>query len=124
MKESTSIDAYIKTYPESVQVTLNKLRVTIQNAAPHATETIKYGIPTFVLGGNLVHFGAYKNHIGFYPAPSGIRAFEKKLSSYKQSQGAVQFPLDKPIPLSIVTKIVRYRVKENLSKIKETSKLK
>ncbi len=118
MKINDSIDTYIQAYPKEIQNTLQILRTTIQKSAPQAKEAIKYGIPTFVLEGNLVHFGAYKKHIGFYPAPSGIKAFEKELAGYKQSKGAVQFPLDKPLPLTLITKIVKWRVKENLSKIK------
>ncbi len=95
-----------------------QVRETIRASAPQAEETIKYGIPTFTLHGNLVHFGAYKHHIGFYPAPSGIEAFKKELSVYKCAKGSVQFPVDKPLPLTLITKIVKFRVKENLSKKK------
>ncbi|MFA7192002.1 MAG: DUF1801 domain-containing protein [Candidatus Paceibacterota bacterium] len=114
MKKSVDIDNYIKKFPSDVQVLLNKMRATIRRAAPDAEEAIKYGIPTFVLNGNLVHFGGFKNHIGFYPAPSGIKNFKKELSIYKSSKGAVQFPLGEPIPFDLVTKIVEFRVKENM----------
>jgi uncharacterized protein YdhG (YjbR/CyaY superfamily) len=117
MQKSTSIDAYISTFPKEVQKVLILLRATIKASAPDAEETIKYGIPTFVLHGNLVHFGGYTKHIGFYPAPSGIEAFQKELSVYKTAKGSVQFPLDTPLPLALITKIVKYRVKENLSKM-------
>ncbi|MBA2421832.1 MAG: DUF1801 domain-containing protein, partial [Chitinophagales bacterium] len=91
-------------------------RVIIRKAAPKAEETINYAMPTFTLNGNLVHFAAYKNHIGFYPTPSGIDAFKKELSLYKGAKGSVQFPIDKPLPWALITKIVKFRVKENLEK--------
>ncbi|WP_298683066.1 iron chaperone [uncultured Methanomethylovorans sp.] len=109
-------DEYISSFPVNVQNILNKLRDIIRESAPDAEEAISYGMPTFKLNGNLVHFAAYKNHIGFYPTPSGITAFEKELFSYKQSKGAVQFPIDKPIPFDIVKQIVEFRVKENKAK--------
>lgn len=116
MKAFKDIDAYIASYPKDVQVILQKVRETIRTAAPQAEETIKYGIPTFVLQKNLVHFGGFKKHIGFYPASSGISEFEKDLSQYKGGKGSIQFPLDAPIPYSLITKIVKFRVKENKSK--------
>lgn len=109
----TNIDEYIATFPQEVQVILEKLRQTIRKAAPDATEKISYQIPTFYLNGNLVHFAAYKHHIGFYPASSGIRAFQDELKNYKTSKGAVQFPIDETIPHALVKKIVAFRVKEN-----------
>ena len=111
-----TIDDYIKGYPKEMQKLLSQMRKTIQKAAPKADEAMKYGIPTFVLEGNLVHFGAAKNHIGFYPGSSGITYFKKKLTKYKTSKGTVQFPLDQPLPLDLVTEIVKYRIKENLEK--------
>jgi uncharacterized protein YdhG (YjbR/CyaY superfamily) len=93
---------------------LNELRQTIREAAPQAEETISYQMPTFRLNGNLVHFAAFKNHIGFYPTPTGIEAFQKELSSYKGAKGSVQFPIDQPLPLSLIRRIVEYRVRENL----------
>jgi uncharacterized protein YdhG (YjbR/CyaY superfamily) len=111
-----NIDEYISSFPEEIQVLLEQIRTTIQKAAPEAKEAIKYAMPTFVLNGNLVHFAAFKNHIGFYPVPSGIEAFKKELSVYKGGKGSIQFPLDKPMPLSLITKIVKFRVKENLEK--------
>lgn len=116
------IDTYIAEFPEDVQARLQEVRATIRKAAPEATEAIKYAIPTFVLKGNLVHFAAFKSHIGFYPAPTGIKAFEKELSVYKQGKGSVQFPLDQPMPLALITRIVEYGVKQNTEKEKEKKK--
>ncbi|MDQ3016109.1 MAG: DUF1801 domain-containing protein [Bacteroidota bacterium] len=116
------VDTYIAGYSEDVQILLGKIRDTIRKAAPEALETIGYGIPTFKLNGNLVHFGGFKHHIGFYPAPSGIVAFEKELSKYAAAKGSIQFPLDQPIPYALITKIVKYRVKENQEKAKAKSK--
>jgi uncharacterized protein YdhG (YjbR/CyaY superfamily) len=110
------IDAYIAGFPKEVQQKLQQIRKTIQAAAPTATETINYGIPTFKLNGNLVHFAGYKAHIGFYPAPSGIEKFKTALSKYKGAKGSVQFPLDQPLPLELVSKIVAFRVTENNKK--------
>lgn len=109
-----NIDEYIKGFPRHIQQLLEDMRATIRKAAPAAEEAIKYAMPTFVLNGNLVHFAAFKNHIGFYPAPSGIEAFKKELSAYEGSKGAIRFPLDKPLPLGLVSKIVKYRVKNNI----------
>jgi len=113
-----SIDEYIYIFPRDVQVVLQNMRQAIRGVAPDAEETISYQIPTFKLNHNLVHFAAYKNHIGFYPTSSGIKAFKKELSSYKCSKGAVQFPLDMPVPFGLVKKIVMFRVKEELEKNK------
>ena len=110
----TSIDEYIATFPESTQKILGELRATIKEAAPDAVEKISYQMPTFALKGNLVHFAAYKNHIGFYPTPSGIEAFKHELSIYEGAKGSVKFPIDKPLPLELISKIVRFRVAENL----------
>jgi uncharacterized protein YdhG (YjbR/CyaY superfamily) len=113
-----TIDEYIDAFPKDVADKLLAIRKTIKEVAPIAAEAIKYSIPTFTLSGNLVHFAAYENHIGFYPAPSGIEKFKKELSEYKMAKGSVQFPLDKPLPLSLIKKIVEFRVKENLDKNK------
>ena len=110
---ANEIDEYISQFPENVAVILQKIRSTIQKAAPQATETIKYRLPTFVFNGNLVHFGGFKTHIGFYPTPSGIEEFKQELSKFKGGKGSVQFPVDQPIPYSLITKIVKFRVKEN-----------
>lgn len=111
-----TIDEYIAGFPVEVQAILEQLRATIRTAAPEATETINYQIPTFQLHGNLVHFAAYKNHIGFYPAPSGIAAFREELSAYEGAKGSVKFPLDQTLPFDLIGRIVRYRVQENQEK--------
>jgi uncharacterized protein YdhG (YjbR/CyaY superfamily) len=113
-----NIDEYIASFPKEVAVMLQQLRATIRKAAPKAEEAIKYSMPVFVQNGNLVYFAAYKNHIGFYPAPRAIEEFKKELSVYKGAKGSVQFPLDKPLPLGLITKIVRFRVKLSLEKAK------
>ena len=115
-KGFNSIDEYIMTFPKDVREILQGLRKAIKKAAPDAEETISYGIPTFVLQGNLVHFAAYKKHIGFYPTPSGIREFKKELSRYRTARGTVQFPIDKPLPLDLVKRIVKFRAAENKKK--------
>jgi uncharacterized protein YdhG (YjbR/CyaY superfamily) len=118
-KQFETIDEYIKTHPKDVQSILQKMRRTIREAAPEAVETISYQMPAFKLNGKgLVYFAAFKNHIGFYPIPSGIEAFKKELSPYKQGKGSVQFPFDKPVPYGLVEKVVRFRAKENLKKKK------
>jgi uncharacterized protein YdhG (YjbR/CyaY superfamily) len=111
-----NMDEYIANFPKDIQVVLEKLRATIREAAPNAEETINYQIPTFTLKGNLVHFAAFKNHIGFYPTPTGMEKFKNELSIYEGSKGSVQFPLDKPIPYGLISKIVKFRVKENLER--------
>jgi uncharacterized protein YdhG (YjbR/CyaY superfamily) len=115
-KQFKTIDEYIATFPKDGRKILQEFRQTIQRAAPDANEKISYQIPTFTLGGNLVHFAAWKNHIGFYPASSAIRAFGKELSRYEQSKGTVRFPIDKPLPLALIRRIVRFRVRENLAR--------
>jgi uncharacterized protein YdhG (YjbR/CyaY superfamily) len=112
----TTIDEYISSFPKNIQKMLGDVRSVIRKVAPDSVEAISYGIPTFKLNGNLVHFAAFKNHIGFYPAPNGIEEFEKELSVYKQGKGSVQFPVDKPLPLDLISKIVKYRVKKNSEK--------
>ncbi len=109
----TNIDDYIQSFPKEVQVYLQQIRNTIRKAAPKAEEAMNYGMPTFKLFGNLVHFAAYKNHLGFYPAPSGLAAFKTEIEKYKHSKGAVQFPIDKKPPLDLIAKIVKYRVTVN-----------
>ena len=111
-----NVDEYIAGFPDEVQVKLEKLRATIKAAAPESEEKISYQMPTFALKGNLVHFAAYENHIGFYPGSSGIEQFKAELSIYKGGKGSVQFPLDQPIPYDLIRKIVSFRVKENISR--------
>jgi uncharacterized protein YdhG (YjbR/CyaY superfamily) len=108
-----NIDDYIASFPKNVQQALVGLRKAIRESAPEAEEAISYGMPTFKLNGNLVHFAAYKKHIGVYPTPSAIIAFKDELSRYEQSKGAVQFPIDEPVPLDLVRRMVRFRVEEN-----------
>ncbi|MCM1565528.1 MAG: hypothetical protein FNP40_06660 [Dehalobacter sp. 4CP] len=108
-----SVDGYILQFPDEIQEILRAIRNVIREAAPDAVEKISYQMPTFVLNGNLVHFAAFKNHIGFYPTPSGIEAFKQELAGYKGAKGSVQFPLNKPIPYALISKIVKYRVAEN-----------
>ena len=112
-----NIDEYIDSFSADIQVKLKQFRETIRKVAPNATEAIKYGMPTFVLNGNLVHFAAFKNHIGFYPVPSGIEAFKNELMAYKSGKGSVQFPLNEPLPLKLIEKVVIFRVDENEKKV-------
>lgn len=118
-KKFKTIDEYIATFPLNVQTILEELRQAIRDAAPQAEEVISYQMPAFKQNGILVYFAAFKSHIGFFPTSSGIAAFKEELSEYETSKGTVRFPLDKPIPLDLVKKIVRYRVKENLDKKKK-----
>ncbi len=113
-----SVLEYISGFPVPVQEILQNIRKIIRDEAPGATETIKYQIPTFVFFGNLVHFAAYKNHIGFYPTPSGIEKFKKELASYAPAKGSVKFPLNQKIPYPLIRKIVKWRVEENCKKAK------
>lgn len=112
-KQIRTIDAFIRPFPKDVQFVLEQIRETIKKAAPKAEEAIKYGIPTFVLNGkNFVHFSGYKTHIGFYPGSSVIVLFKKDLAKYETSKGTIKFPIDKPIPLSLIKKMVQYRLKQ------------
>ncbi|MEO7426596.1 MAG: DUF1801 domain-containing protein [Fibrobacteria bacterium] len=111
-----SIDTYIAVFPKATRALLNAMRKTIRAAAPDAVEKISYQMPTFWLNGNLVHFAGYKSHIGFYPGAAGISNFTKEISKYKSAKGSVQFPIDEPLPLALVSKIVKFRVKQNLEK--------
>ena len=119
-----NIDDYIAGFPKETQAILKKIRLTIRKAAPDAEETIGYQIPTFKLKGNLVHFAAFKNHIGFYPAPTGIEKFKKELAIYQGGKGTLQFPLDQPMPYNLISKVVKFRVKENLAKAAAKTKKK
>jgi len=111
-----TIDAYIAAFPDDVQAILQQIRRAVHEVAPEATEAIAYGMPTFRLHGNLVHFAAFKNHIGFYPVPSGIEAFQEELAAYKQGKGSVQFPLNRPMPYDLIRRIVEFRVRENTAR--------
>ena len=115
-KRFETIDEYIATFPRNVQGILEELRQTIRDSAPDAKEAISYQIPTFKLNGNLVHFAAWKSHVGFYPGSSAISKFKKELSRYEVAKGTVRFPTNEPIPFDLIGKIVKYRVKENLDK--------
>jgi uncharacterized protein YdhG (YjbR/CyaY superfamily) len=121
--QPTTIDDYIAQFPQDVQQILNRLRSVIQESAPQAVERISYQMPAFYLKGNLVYFGVHKHHIGFYPTGSGVEAFKEELSAYKGSKGAVQFPFDKPIPYDLISRIVKFRVAENLKKSGASKKL-
>jgi len=112
-KTPQTIDEYMADFPAQTQAIMQRLRDLVHEIAPEATERISYGIPTFVLGENLVHFAAYKHHIGFYPTPSGVAHFEEELKDYEISKGTVRFPLDKPIPYDLVRRIVEFRAAEN-----------
>jgi uncharacterized protein YdhG (YjbR/CyaY superfamily) len=120
----TTIDEYILQFPPEVQEILANLRNVIKESAPEAVEKISYQMPTFALHGNLVHFAAYQKHIGFYPAASGIAAFTDKLLEYKTSKGAVQFPINKPLPYELIREIVRFRIDENIKRAEEKLKKK
>ncbi len=115
----TTIDEYIASFPDEIQSKLQTIRQTIRAAAPEASEKISYQMPTFYLNGNLVHFAAFKRHIGFYPTPAVIEAFHAELSGYHWAKGSVQFPLDQPLPLDLITRMVQYRVKQNRQRAKE-----
>jgi len=122
MNKPTDIDAYISGFPETIQKLLQEIRATIKKAAPQAEEVISYGMPAFRHNGVLVWFAAFKNHIGFYPIPSGIEAFKEELSAFKGTKGSVHFPFDKPLPVDLISRIVTFRLSENM--IKESVKMK
>ena len=118
-KKPENIDEYIGSFPNDVQEILERIRMTVQNAAPDAKEKISYSMPAFEQNGIVVYFAAFKNHIGLYALPSGHGAFKEELSKYKSGKGSVQFPLNQPMPYDLITEIVKFRVKENLEKIKK-----
>ncbi|MZP31033.1 hypothetical protein GTO91_15045 [Heliobacterium undosum] len=122
--QATTVDEYISQFPSEVQDILSRFRKVIKEAAPKAEEKISYRMPTFYLHGNLVHFAAHKHHIGFYPAPSGIEAFQEELSQYKSAKGSVQFPFEKPMPYELIREIVKFRVAENQKKAEGKGKKK
>jgi len=117
MQTFEDIDSYIAEQVPDVRTRLEQIRQVVKTSAPKAEEVISYGMPAFKFHGMLVYFAAFKNHIGFYALPSGNEAFQKELSAYKQGKGSIQFPLDKPVPLALIKKIVKFRVKENLEKV-------
>jgi len=117
-----NIDEYIASFPKEIQQLLEQVRITIKKAAPKAKEVISYSMPAFKSNGVLVYFAAYKNHIGFYPTSSGIKAFKDEISVYKNSKGAIQFPLNEKLPIGLITRIVKFRSKEDLEKSKSKSK--
>lgn len=117
-----NVDEYIAGFPNDVQEVLEKIRMTIHKAAPDAKEKISYSMPAFEQNGTVVYFAAFKNHIGLYALPSGHEEFKKALSKYKSGKGSVQFPLNQPMPYDLITKIVKFRVKENLEKVKGKNK--
>lgn len=119
-----NIDEYIAGFPDSVQKILEKIRITIRKAAPDAEEAISYQIPAFKLKGDLIFFAAYKKHIGLYPAPRGSEEFKEELAGYEGGKGTVQFPLDKPIPYDLISRITKFRVRENLAKAEAKGKKK
>lgn len=118
-KRPKDFDDYLHRFPKEVQLCLQKMRSTVKKAAPQAREKISYGIPSFTLNGMLVWFAAFKSHIGFYPRTSATAAFKKELSAYQSAKGSVRFPFDKPLPLALISRMVKFRVKENLSKAKK-----
>lgn len=120
----TSIDEYIESFPPETQKILKEIRATIKASAPQAEEKISYQMPTFFLNGNLIHFAAFKNHIGLYPTPSGTEAFKEEIAKYKAAKGSIQLPLDEPMPLKLISRIVKFRVAENLQKVKAKGKSK
>jgi len=119
-----SIDEYIATFPEEIQKILTEIRDTIKVVAPNAEEKISYQMPTFYLNGNLIHFAAFKSHIGIYPTPSGTEAFKKELSRYQGAKGSIKLPIDEPMPMKLISRIVKFRVAENLQKAKLKGKSK
>jgi len=120
----TSIDEYIATFPKETQKILKEVRATIKAVAPEAEEKISYQMPTFFLNGNLIHFAAFKNHIGIYPTPSGTEAFKDEISIYQGAKGSIRLPIAEPMPLKLISRIVKFRVAENLKKAKSKGKSK
>ncbi|HSH66855.1 MAG TPA: DUF1801 domain-containing protein [Bacteroidia bacterium] len=118
MKHAPDTDTYISTFPKQTQKLLQQVRQAIKEAAPEAIELISYGMPAYKQNGPVVYFAGYEHHIGFYPTGSGIAAFTKEIEKYKSSKGAVQFPIDKPIPVALIKKMVKFKVAENMAKVK------
>lgn len=111
-----TVDEYIATFPADIQHLLEQLRATVTQAAPAAVETIKYGMPTYVLDGNLVYFAAFKNHLSFFAAPTSVQAFKEQLATYKTGKGSIQLPFDQPLPLELIGQMVAYRIRQNAEK--------
>jgi uncharacterized protein YdhG (YjbR/CyaY superfamily) len=124
MVKNTNIDEYISGFPEPTQQQLQQMRSIIRKAAPKAEEVISYAMPAFKANGILVYFAGYEHHIGFYPTGSGITAFQKEIADYKSSKGAVQFPIDKPLPVALITRMVKFRVKQDEEKARNRSSIK
>jgi len=122
MDKPENIDQYIASFPKETQSILQQVRQTIQKSAPEATEKISYAMPTFYFHGNLVHFAAYPHHIGFYALPSGNETFQKEISKYHTGKGSIQFPINEPMPLELIAKIVEFRIQENLLKAESKKK--
>jgi uncharacterized protein YdhG (YjbR/CyaY superfamily) len=118
--QSENIDEYIAGFPAGIRAILEQVRVTVKEAAPDATEAISYGMPTFILNGNRVYFGAFKKHLGFFPTPAGVESFEKELSAYKTGRGSIQFPYAQPMPLALIKKIVKFQMQRQKSPIKKS----
>ena len=117
-----TVDDFIAGFPAEIQSILQQIRSIIRETVPDAEEVISYKMPTYRLHGNLVHFAAFKHHIGFYPAPTGVEAFEEELAPYQHAKGSIRFPLDRSIPYDLIRKIVEFRVKENIEKAQRTGK--
>lgn len=114
-QEFSTINEYIAMCPPAIQAKLESIRMAIETVIPEATEAIKYGLPTYIYHGNLVHFAAFKKHIGFYPGASGVAAFSKELTPYVCSKGAIQFPIDQELPMGLIADITAFRVQENIA---------
>jgi uncharacterized protein YdhG (YjbR/CyaY superfamily) len=117
-----SVDEYLSVFPANTKAVLQEMRNTIKKAAPQAEEVISYNMPAYKLNGILVYFAGYANHVGFYPTASGMEAFKQEFSGYKNSKGAVQFPIDRPLPLALITKVVKFRISQTQEKQKNKSK--
>ncbi len=118
-KHAESIDAYVQEQPPAIRKRLKEIRSIVRQIAPAATEKISYRMPAFFLNGVIVYFGAFRNHIGFYPGANGVAAFQNEIKSYKSAKGSIQFPHDRPLPAALIRRIVKYRVKENIQKLKQ-----
>lgn len=118
-KQSASVAAYVQEQPPAIRKRLREIRSIVREVAPAATEKISYRMPAFFLNGVIVYFAAFRNHIGFYPGANGVAAFNDELAQYKHAKGSIQFPHDKPLPTALIKRVVRYRVKENMARMKK-----